>query len=349
MIRILIVDDSITQREILRRVLEADAEFAIVGEASDGKFAVEMVKEHEPDVVLMDVHMPDMDGVEATRQIMSQCPVPIVIISATLRKRDVDHGLSALEAGAVSIVEKSKGAALLHLKTVAPELREAIIAASQAKVKPRAGAVSAVRRVSSATAATVVAQVEVVGICTSTGGPRILVEILSSLPSPYPLSILLVQHISEPFAEGFAIWLSGRTGQTVRIARDDQHLEPGIWLGPPGKHLTLGSRNRIKLIPKSPTDIHCPSGNLLFSSLAKHLGSQAVGVQLTGMGDDGARGLLELKQAGGQTLIQNEASCMIYGMPKAAKKLGAATHELSHGDIAVVLSQRANRRTANKG
>jgi two-component system chemotaxis response regulator CheB len=154
----------------------------------------------------------------------------------------------------------------------------------------------------------------------------------------------LVQHIGEPFVEGLATWLSGRTGQTVRIAGDDQRLEPCVWLAPPGRHLTLGSRSRIKLLPKTESDIHCPSGDPLFASLAKHFGSKAVGVQLTGMGDDGAKGLLELKQAGAPTYIQDEASCMIYGMPKAAKNLGAAQRELSPGEIAAVLSQMNGRR-----
>lgn len=343
MIRILIVDDSITQREILRTLLEADAGMTVVGEARDGSFALAMVKEHQPDVVLMDIHMPDVDGVEATRQIMSQCPVPIVIVSASARKRDVDHGLAALEAGAVAIVNKPKGAVLLHLKDIGLELRDAIIAASQANIRR-------IRTAAHTRPRTAIAHresgagIEVVGICTSTGGPPVLVEILASLPNPYPLPILIVQHISDLFVNGFAAWLSERTGKTVRIAAGMQRLEPSIWLAPPGKHLTLGSRNRIALVPKSPGEIHCPSGNPLFSSLAAHLGSQAVGVLLTGMGDDGAKGLWELKQAGGQTLIQDEASCMIYGMPKVAKQLGAETQELNPREISVVLSQIADRR-----
>jgi two-component system chemotaxis response regulator CheB len=338
MIRILIVDDSITQREILRKVLETDGEFAVVGEVRDGSHAVRSVKEHQPDVVLMDVHMPGMDGIEATRQIMNQCPVPVVMISATLRKRDIDYGLTALEVGAVSVVQKPKGAALLHLKNVGAELREAILAASQARVRRRSGASSSPTALVSGRD-----MVEVVGICTSTGGPPVLAEILSTLPKPFPLPILLVQHIGEPFLEGFATWLSSKSGQVVRIARDGQRLEPAVWLAPPGTHLTLGSRSRVKLIPRAPTDIHCPSGNPLFSSLAKHLGSKAVGVQLTGMGDDGAEGLLQLEQAGGQTLIQNEVSCLIYGMPNAAKQLGAGQRELSPSDIATVLSQSVKR------
>lgn len=345
MIRILIVDDSITQREILRKVLEADGEFAVVGEARDGSHAVEMVKEHQPDVVLMDIHMPEMDGIEATKRIMNQCPVPVIIASATLQKRDIDHGISALEAGAISILQKPTGAALLHLKKIGPELRETILAASQAKVRRRSTPVLAERTRPKLTAGTAVAQelaaAEVIGICTSTGGPPVLVEILSSLPESFPLPILLVQHISQPFVEGFATWLSGKCKLTVRIAHDNQRLEPGVWLAPPGSHITLGSRVRIKLIPRVASDIHCPSGNPLFSSFARHLGPKAVGVQLTGMGDDGAKGLLELKQAGGQTIIQDEASCMIYGMPKAAKLLGAAQRETNPRDIGELLNRMA--------
>jgi two-component system chemotaxis response regulator CheB len=169
------------------------------------------------------------------------------------------------------------------------------------------------------------------------------VELLSLLPNPFPIPILLVQHISEAFVEGFATWLGARCGQTTRIADDLQRLEPGVWLAPPGRHLTLGSRTRIKLLPRTAADIHCPSGDPLFSSLATHFGSKAVGVQLTGMGDDGAKGLLALKQAGGQTLIQSEASSMIYGMPKAATKLCGGPQEYSPAEIAGLLSRLVSR------
>ena len=343
MIRVLIVDDSITQREILREVLEADIAFTVVAEARDGSHAVELVKAHRPDVVLMDVHMPNMDGVEATRQIMNECPTPIVIVSATLRKHDIDHGLAALEAGAISLLQKPQGAALLHLRQIKPELREAILAASQAHVKRRPFG-----RLSSACLEAAprrdVSSVQIVGICTSTGGPPVLVEILSSLPAPFPLPILLVQHISEQFVEGFATWLSARTGQVVRIARNEERLEAVVWVAPAGNHLTLGSSQRIRLLPKVTTDIHCPSGNPLFSSLAKNRGAKAAGILLTGMGDDGAWGLLELKQAGGLTLIQDEATCLIYGMPGAAKRLGAGQYELPPKDIAAFLSEIATRK-----
>lgn len=344
MITVLIVDDSVTQREILKRVLEGDPDFAVAGEARNGKEAVEMVPECKPDVVLMDVHMPVMDGIEATRQIMAQCPVPIVIISATLRKRDIDVSLQALEAGAVSVIPKPQGAAILHLHKIAPELRRELVAASQARVrrlrrvaeKPSSAQTAPVRRKAP--------PVEAVGICVSTGGPTVLMKILSEVPAPFPIPVLLVQHISRGFEEGFSGWLSGKTGHAVRLAADRERLAPGVWLAPTGKHLILQTPHRMSLEDPAPDDIHCPSGNPLFASLAEHLGAKAAGVQLTGMGDDGAKGLLALRQAGGETIIQEETSCLIWGMPRVAKEMGAACRELSPSDIAAALAQMPNRR-----
>jgi two-component system chemotaxis response regulator CheB len=151
--------------------------------------------------------------------------------------------------------------------------------------------------------------------------------------------VLLVQHISEGFEEGFARWLSDATGQPARLAEDGQRLVPGIWLAPTSKHLTLARGTRLQLPARQPADIHCPSGNPLFESLARHLGPRAAGVLLTGMGDDGAQGLLSLKQAGGATIIQDEQTCSIWGMPKAGKALSAANLELSPSEIARVMTQ----------
>jgi two-component system chemotaxis response regulator CheB len=341
MIRVLLVDDSVTQREILKRVLEGDPHFEVAGEACNGRDAVAMVEHCDPDVVLMDIHMPEMDGIEATRQIMARHPVPIVVISASLKKHDVDVSLQALEAGAVSVIAKPKGAALLHLHSIAPELRRELVAASQARVrdfrrvaKGRAGDRPApLRRRTGPVAA--------IGVCVSTGGPSVLREIFSALPNPFPVPILLVQHISRGFEEGFARWLSDRTGQPARLATDGERLAPGIWLGPAGRHLTMQGPYRMSLIEPGPKDIHCPSGNPLFFSLADQLGPKAVGVQLTGMGNDGAEGLLALKEAGGETIIQDEPSCLIWGMPKAAKELGASVHELNPKAIAELLTRMA--------
>lgn len=335
MIRVLLVEDSVVQREILRRVLGCDGTFTIVAEARDGREAVRLAEEHRPDVVLMDVHMPGMNGVEATREIMRRCPVPIVVASATLKKHDLDLGLEALNAGAFSVIAKPAGAVLLNLDKISTKLREEIVAASRVKVKPVLP--SDLKREPGRTRQPV-EPVEAIGLCTSTGGPPVLIEILSALPRPFSVPILLVQHITQGFEESFATWLSQRTGQPAAMATNGQRLGPGTWLAPTGNHLTLGNSKFIALLPQKPADIHCPSGNPLFASLAKHLGTKAAGVLLTGMGDDGAKGLLALKQAGGTTIIQDEASSFIWGMPKAGKELQAARYELNPREIARLMT-----------
>ncbi len=354
MIRVLIVEDSVTQREIFRRLLKDDPELTVVAEARDGKEAIELVQAHSPDVVLMDIHMPGMDGIAATAEIMKLCPVPIVIASATLKKRDVDLAMQAYDAGAVSVIEKPEGAVLLHLNEIAPELRRELIAASKAQVRRlrqsratlRTDDTRATRR--TAVRKSLIKDVVVIGICASTGGPPALVKIFSQIPKPFPIPILLVQHISRGFEEGFARWLSTSTGQSVSVATSGQRIASGIWIAPNGRHLTVSSATRLELPCGEDSDIHCPSGNPLFESLAKHLGAKAAGIQLTGMGDDGAQGLLLLKQAGGTTIIQSEASCMIWGMPKTAKQIGAAIHELDPEDIAKALTLAAQSPIANR-
>lgn len=345
-IRVLIVDDSVTQREIFRRLLADDPELIVVAEARNGREAVDQVLAHAPDVVLMDIHMPDMDGIAATSEIMRRCPVPIVVASATLKKRDVDLAMKALEAGAVSVIEKPGGAVLLHLKKIAPELRRELIAASKARFRRMGNPLPPAPAKETPTSQGPVAfprlsPVKVIGICASTGGPPALLEIFSALPKPFPIPILLVQHISQNFEEGFARWLSASSGQSVGLAIDGQRLMPGIWISPAGRHLTVGGSTHLELPPGKESELHCPSGNSLFESLAKHFGPNASGIQLTGMGDDGAQGLLTLKHAGGITLIQNESSSLIWGMPQAAQKLGAATYELDLARIAQAILQMA--------
>ena len=338
MIRVLLVEDSITQREILRRLLNEDPDFSIIGEARNGREAIEMVERLRPDVVLMDIHMPQLDGVEATRQIMQRAPTPIVIASATLQSDAVDLGLEALKAGAVSVITKPEGAVLLHLNKIAPELRQELLAASKAKLAR--GPKSRPETPPGQQAQLPLRQIEVVAICASTGGPPVLVEILSKIPRPYPLPILLVQHIAAGFVSGFARWLQELTGQQVALASPWQMLSPGVWLSPGELHLTLGNNRRIQLLP-SRGEIHCPSADILLQSLAERAGATALGIILTGMGDDGAAGLLALRKAGGRTIVQNEASSLIFGMPKAARNRNAAERELPPEAIIDVLTEVA--------
>lgn len=345
--RVLIVDDSITQREIFRRLLADDPDLCVVAEARNGIEAIQQVKSCSPDVVLMDIHMPEMDGIQATAEIMRQCPVPIVIASATLKKRDVDLAMHAYEAGAVSVIEKPEGAVLLYLQKIAPELRRELIAASKAKIRRTRDTSSSRNNSFPGTATRVdsrpsLRSVSVIGVCASTGGPPVLLKILSDVPKPFSIPILLVQHISRSFEDGFARWLSGASGHPVNLASSGQRLEPGVWISPGGRHLTVTRDARIDLPPAESSDIHCPSGNPLFESLANIFGPRAMGIQLTGMGDDGSQGLNCLKQQGGITIIQEESTCMIWGMPKAAKENGSAMYELCPEEIARMISGTGN-------
>jgi two-component system chemotaxis response regulator CheB len=345
MIRVLLVEDSVTQREIFRHLFANDDQLAIVAEARNGQEAVSLNEEHLPDVILMDIHMPDMDGIDATLEIMSRRPVPIVLASATLKKRDVDLAMKAYEAGAVAVIEKPEGAVLLHLHKIGPELRRELIAASKANVHILSAVPANARRQPRTPSRKTMdqprpaASINAVGICASTGGPPAVLQILTSLPTPFPIPMLLVQHISRGFEEGLARWLTSTSGHPAAIATHGQTLSPGVWLAPPGHHLTLGSPHRLALPPGEPSEIHCPSGNPLFESMAKQLGPHAAGVVLTGMGDDGASGLLSLRQAGGVTIHQDEASSLIWGMPKVAKQYHAADYELDPNGIAKMLSE----------
>ena len=272
MIRVLVVEDSVVQREILRRIIVADPAFSIVGEAHNGREAVRMVEDLRPDVVLMDIHMPDMNGVDATREIMRRFPVPIVIASATLKKHDIDLGLEALSAGAIAVIAKPDGAVLLNLEKISATLRSEIQSAARMRSRPAVALGSEKKREASRSRYRIpVNAVEAIGICASTGGPAVLNEILSALPRPFAIPILLVQHISPGFEGSFADWLSNRSGQPVRIASNGQTLSPGVWMAPGGTHLTLANGKCFSLLAPKAGDIHCPSGNPLFASLAKHL------------------------------------------------------------------------------
>jgi len=344
MIKVLIAEDSVTQREILARVVREDDEMTIVGQARNGVEGVEQVRELSPDVVLMDVHMDEMNGIDATRRIMRENPVPVVIMSSTLQNRDIDLAVEAMRVGAVAVIEKPKGAALLHLAKIAPQLRRTLREAAGTTIKKKGVAEPLAEMTVRPTRYQPPDKpVQVVAIGSSAGGPSVLVQILSALPNPYPIPLLLVQHISTGFEEGFANWLSGQTRQSANIVTGRQRLMPGTWLGPTGHHLVMESRHQIGLRPRRPDDIHCPAANPLLASVAERCGDSAVGIVLTGMGDDGAQGLLALKQAGGQTIIQDEATAMVWGMPQAAKKVGAAQYEMNPAEIADALCRIAEK------
>ena len=347
-IRILVVEDSLTVRKHLCEVLGATAELEVVGEASDGKQAIELCRTLRPDVVTMDMMLPVMSGLSATEYIMAHCPTPILIVSSSTNRGELFKTYDALAAGAVDVLEKPLGndtdAAWERQFVSAVKL----IARVRVITHPR-GRLGALGRARVLPISPVLTNAQhrgkVVAIGASTGGPGAIVEILRSLPPPFPLPVLLVLHIAEPFASAFADWLDAQTEHRVSYARDGESVSARageVVMAPADVHLTV--RNGRLRLTTDPERHSCrPSVDVLFESLAAEYGPAAVGCLLTGMGRDGAAGLLKVRQAGGATIAQDEGSSIVYGMPREAVLLGAAESVLPLGDIGPALTAIAGR------
>lgn len=348
-IRVVIADDSAVMRELLVAMIEEGPDFEIVAVARNGREAVDLTLETRPDVVLMDVHMPELDGHAATRQIMETAPTPVVMISASMKASEVQLSFEALRAGALTLIDKPVNPLSPNHEAAAISLRRTLRLMSEVRVVHRRPArsdrpveIAVVRPIRRGVRAAALA------IAASTGGPSALVAILEALPAPMPFPILIAQHISEGFVEGLAAWLSLRTGHTVAVASDREQLTPGrVWLAPDNAHLVVGPARLLRLVPRGPDDHVCPSGDRLLTSVAAVYGTAAVGVVLTGMGADGAAGLLEIARLGGVTAAQSEETCVVYGMPRKAVENGAATHVGAPLEIARLISGIAG--TASEG
>ncbi len=321
-IRVLIVDDSAFVRRAVERMLAPTPGLKIVGTAANGREAIEQVRVLRPDVVVMDVNMPEMDGLEALRHIMAETPTSVVMLS-TLTREWAEPTLAALDIGAVDFLDKSAAGTTMDIYALAPVLREKVLAAAGASVAPLERGDATARTVpDGVTRLPVSGRYEVVVIGASTGGPRALVEVLSQLPGTFPTGIVIAQHMPPGFTETLAERLDQRTAFEVREGASGMRVQPGhVILAPGGKQITL-ARDSAGVhvdIDAGPSNLlHRPSVDLLFQSAAEVVGDRAIGVVLTGMGDDGARGLRALRQAGGRTLAESEATAVIYGMPRAA-------------------------------
>lgn len=341
-LRVLIVEDSATVRNRLCEVLASDPEIELVGQAQDGKQAIELCQSLRPDVITMDMMLPVMSGLAATEYIMAHCPTPILVVSASINRGELFKTYEALAAGAVDVLEKPRGdeapgvweANFLNtLKLVArikvinhPRARLRNLRRSEPSRPPASGRKPAL-----------------LAIGASTGGPAAIVEILRGLPAELTTPLLLVIHISEPFGAAFADWLDGQTSRPVRYARDGEPVgsaSGAVVMAPPEQHLIV--RDARLRLTRDPHRHSCrPSVDVLFESVAREYGAAAVGCLLTGMGRDGAAGLLEIKNAGGLTIAQDEASSVVYGMPREAVQLGAAQYVLALGRIAAFLGRLA--------
>jgi two-component system chemotaxis response regulator CheB len=325
-IRVLVVEDSLTVRRYLADVLSADPGLRVVAEAGDGRAAVELCARERPDVVTMDMMLPVMTGLAATEQIMAHTPTPILIVSASTNRGELFRTYEALAAGAVDVLEKPAG------DGTDPDWERRFVAAVKVVSRIRVithlrGRLAAQRRgVPASEAAAAPASRALVAIGASTGGPGALVEVLRPLPRDFRLPVLFVLHISGPFGGSFAEWLQGQIGRPVALASDGASLDElrgKVIMAPPDRHLVVaGTRLRLSAGPERHS---CrPSADVLFESVAREVGPDAIGCLLTGMGRDGAAGLLAIRQAGGLTIAQDAETSVVYGMPREAARLGAA-------------------------
>jgi two-component system, chemotaxis family, protein-glutamate methylesterase/glutaminase len=332
--RVLVAEDSLTVRMRLVEILRGDPQIELVGLAQDGKQAIELCARLRPDVITMDMMMPVMSGLSATEYIMAHCPTPILVVSASVNRGELFRTYEALSAGAVDVFDKPSGQEpdgdwerkfLATVKMVAkirvithPRARLALARPAVPLQPPPLGR-----------------QIELVAIGASTGGPGAIVEILRALPIEFRLPILFVLHINEPFGAAFAEWLDGQTERRVAYGKEGEPVEAlagRVAMAPVGRHLIVRDR-RLRLID-TPERWSCrPSVDVLFESLGPEYGMAAAACLLTGMGRDGAQGLLQLRRAGSLTIAQDEASSVVYGMPREAAQLGAAAEILPLTEI----------------
>jgi two-component system chemotaxis response regulator CheB len=342
-IRVLVVDDSRVVRQILVSMLETVPGFQVVGEARDGEEAVRLTARLRPDVITMDIRMPRLDGLGAIRQIMSTTPTPIVVVAASVYEPDLNIAFTAIEAGALTVVEKPRGITPEAYEAARDQLVTTIRLMSDVQVvtlrpdrwRPASVLVPPVD-VESAVGAP--HKAEVIAIAASTGGPGVLREIFHALPGDLSIPIVTVQHITPGFAQGFARWLDGETALQVSLAEDGERIRPGhVLIAPDDTHLTVTHGGIARLDRSDPVKGQRPSATRLFDSVAKTYGAASVGVVLTGMGEDGADGLENLDLVGGHIIAQGEESCVVFGMPKAAIERGVVDRIMTPDEIASVL------------
>jgi two-component system, chemotaxis family, protein-glutamate methylesterase/glutaminase len=348
-IRVVVIDDSPTVRDMLVAILQNAQDVQVVGAGSNGEEALRLVSRLKPDVVTMDVRMPKMDGLEATRRIMRDMPTRIVIVADSMMHADMDLTFEALKAGALTAVRKpglqdpetcDKVVQTVRLMADVPVIHHWGRAERQGP--------SAEGRLASPTKgdltfnlrnSTRFADLRIVGVASSTGGPAALASVLGALPAGFGLPILVAQHITPGFAVGLAEWLNSQTPLSVRTAGHGEMPKPGtVLIAPDDYHLQVNLRGVVELVKEPPYKGLRPSANYLFKSLARAFGSKAMGIILTGMGDDGVEGLEALHLSGGLTIAQDEESCVVYGMPREAVARNTVDQVLTLDQIARTLA-----------
>ncbi|MDX1997289.1 MAG: chemotaxis-specific protein-glutamate methyltransferase CheB [Thermoanaerobaculia bacterium] len=335
-IRVAIVDDSASVRAVVRRFFSWTEDVEVVGEAADGQAAVDLVLAEQPDVVLMDLIMPGLDGYGATERIMAVRPTPIIVLSSRANRDQMRIAFECMRRGAVEVVAKPEDTERWkQLADSLPDLVRTVAA------RPLGGSLPPAQHPREPEPAP--RRLRWVAIGASTGGPTALRELIEALPVPFPMTLLIVQHITAGFEAGLADWLNKAFVPDIRLAKDGEMPRPGtVRLAPRDAHLHLEPGGVLRLDRRTPArGGHRPAVDELFSSVARNAPSNAAGVLLTGMGTDGAEGLAELHQAGGLTLAQDEASSVVFGMPRAAIERGVVDLVLSPAEIGRALGRIA--------
>jgi len=345
-IRVLVVDDSATVRQTMREILESDPGIEVMATASDPYVAVERIKQEVPDVITLDVEMPRMDGITFLERLMAQHPIPVVICS-TLTEKGSETALAALEKGAVEIITKPKVGTRQFLEESRIRICDAVKSAAHVRMGERRAPASYAPVAPKLTADAVLSKPvshamiqtteKIVAVGASTGGTEALRVFLEAMPLDAP-GMIIVQHMPEKFTASFAQRLDSLCAVTVKEAADGDSVIRGQALIAPGnKHMLLkrsGARYYVEVRDGPLVSRHRPSVDVLFRSTARYAGRNAVGVIMTGMGDDGARGMLEMKEAGALNLAQDEASCVVFGMPAEAIEMGGVDRVLPLNQIA---------------
>ena len=343
-LRVLIVEDSAVVSMLLKALIDSEPGMAVVGVARDGGEGVKLARELRPDVITMDIRMPVMDGFLATREIMASAPTPIVVISSSVDAEELRITFRAIEEGALAVLEKPHGVGHPDFECERRRIVDTLRAMAEVRVVRRSG------RYGSGSDAHVgyrlpsARNYQVLALAASTGGPQVLKRLFDDMPAHFPLPVLVVQHISPGFLDGMASWLNLSSRLTVRVAEQGERLEPGkVLFAREGRHMvvtrTEGGALAVNYIEGPEENYQCPSADPLFRSLASVCGHRSLGGILTGMGEDGARGLLAVRDAGGGSFVQSPESCVVGSMPESAIALGAVEHTLALGQIPLFLSE----------
>ncbi|MDD5614597.1 MAG: chemotaxis-specific protein-glutamate methyltransferase CheB [Candidatus Methanoperedens sp.] len=344
MIKVLVVEDSPVARELLVHILTQDAKIKVIGHARSGEEAIEVLERLKPDVITMDIHLPEMDGFETTRRIMETHPLPIVIVTGTSRAKDVSMAMKAMEAGALAVVQKPRGVGHPDYEGEAAKLVQTVKLMSEVRVVRRWARYREEAQVQTRNKVKLdrSAQIKMVAIGASTGGPPAIQKILSGLPKNFPVPVLIVQHIAEGFTQGFAEWLGQTSSLPVHVALHGEYILPGhVYIAPDELQMKV-KVDRIWLSKDDHENGLRPSVSVLFLSVAEEFGKNAIGVLLTGMGKDGAKELKLMKEKGAMTIAQDKESSVIHGMPGEAINLDAAIYVLPPEKIACALADLVN-------